>query len=260
MPQIPASNCREEVGKDDAGRTIRCPEKGDRSGYCPKHYARWRKSALRCDYPGCSRILTIPGNGPKAKRIRGRRMEWWIAEGKFKVYALCRKHEVLHLRQTPEMHRINLSRLGQGANAGGADGQCWIWTDGTSKRNDDGYGQMTPEGGWDQPWQAHRVSWLLLNSTGWGHTQAQQLAHRCDNRACINPAHLEPTTPRGNAKDKAKKSRRPSRQYWGAAAHNFAVRNGLPNPFPLRELVHPWDDGLVEESVTELGTQVLQGK
>lgn len=256
MPQISASNCREVVGADNAGRAVRCPEKGNRSGYCTKHYARWRKSALRCDYPGCSHLLTIPGHGPKAKRIRGRRMGW--PDGK--TYALCRRHEVLHLRLSQELHQINLSRLGQGASAGGADGQCWIWADGPGRRTDDGYGRMVPEGGGDQFWPAHRVSWLLLNSTGWGHSQARQLAHRCNNRACINPAHLEPATPRGNAKDKAKKSRGPSRRYWGATAHNFAVRNGLPNPFPLRELAHPWDDGLVVEPVTECGTQVLQGK
>lgn len=259
MPQNTASHCRQLLGVDDSGRRIECPGRGDRSGYCPKHYKQWRKSALLCDYPGCRNILTIPGNGPNARRIRGRRMSWWVAPEKFKTYALCRKHEVLHLRQDAEKLALNLSRLGQGVEAGGVAGQCWIWTEGPGKRTSDGYGRMVPEGSDDQFWPAHRVSWLLLNSTGWGHEQTRELAHRCNNRACINPAHLEPATRRGNAKDKARKSRGPSQRYWGAAAHNFAVKNNLPNPFPLRPVEHPWDDGLVVEPVTEYGTQVLRG-
>lgn len=255
MPQKPASNCRVKLSVDDRGRPVRCPGKGNRSGYCAKHYKQWRKAAARCEYPGCTNILTRPGHSPKSKRIRGRRMKW--SDGK--TYALCRRHEVLHLRLSSDVQSINLSRLGQGAEAGGVDGQCWIWIDGVAKRTNEGYGRFVPEGGDNQFWPAHRVSWSLLNATGWGHTQGQELAHRCNVRACINPAHLDPATPCGNARDKGKKARGPSRRYWGPAAHNFAVKYGLPNPFPV-PLDNPWSDGLLVEPVTEYGMQLLQGK
>lgn len=257
MPQKAASNCREVIARHGKGKAVRCQNIGNRSGYCPKHYKQWIKNVRRCDYEGCTNILTRPGNGPKSKRINGRRMRW--PDGK--VHALCRFHEVLHLRLTPSIEQLNLARLAQGIQPGGPNGECWIWSEGKGKHNDDTYPLMDPEGSNGDDWFTHRVSWYLLNSTGWGHSQSKQIAHRCNVRSCINPAHLEPATPTANAKDKTRKARSASRKYWGPAAHNFAVKNNLPNPFPLREWdkSNPWDDGLVVEPVTEYGMPELQG-
>lgn len=66
---------------------------------------------------------------------------------------------------------------------------CWIW----HRLDRNGYGKITLPGG-DTP-QVHRLAYLLL---GPPFDQALTLDHLCRNRACWNPAHLEPTTMREN--------------------------------------------------------------
>lgn len=66
---------------------------------------------------------------------------------------------------------------------------CWIWTGFT---NEKGYGRMWVAG---KLQRVHRLSWLEH-----GHQigQGERLDHLCRNRACWNPAHLEPVTNREN--------------------------------------------------------------
>ena len=77
---------------------------------------------------------------------------------------------------------------------------CWIWNGG---RNAYGYG-LIYEG--RKAIQAHRLSYELHFSPL---AQDQIVSHRCDNPACVNPAHLVAGTQSDNIRDAIRKGRFP---------------------------------------------------
>jgi hypothetical protein len=69
-------------------------------------------------------------------------------------------------------------------------GECWEWQ---GAHNGDGYGYLRDENG--RQWRAHRYAWHHL--VAYLHKD-QVVHHRCSNRSCWRPEHLQATTAHAN--------------------------------------------------------------
>lgn len=98
------------------------------------------------------------------------------------------------------------------------DGECWNWT--ASTRN--GYGTASFQGRHEY---AHRVAYRLTHGAI---PDALVIRHRCDNRLCVRPDHLEVGTKADNSRDMVERGR--------SAPNPRALNAFCPNG-------HPFDAG-----------------
>lgn len=79
--------------------------------------------------------------------------------------------------------------------------QCWIWT---AQQNKDGYGlfEVTiSDGSKRRQWRAHRLAYeLAIGPIPFGH----HLHHKCKNRICCNPNHVESLIPKEHGEEEGR--------------------------------------------------------
>lgn len=69
------------------------------------------------------------------------------------------------------------------------DGECWLWT---ASKGHFGHGQFYLAGAMKR---AHRLAYEELVGAI---PEGMHLDHLCENPPCVNPAHLEPVSPKEN--------------------------------------------------------------
>jgi hypothetical protein len=112
--------------------------------------------------------------------------------------------------------------------------ECWNW-EGTLDGN--GYGHVQTNWGKEIGRYAHRISYLYFNGDI---PDNQLIRHKCDNRRCVNPDHLEIGTKKENNRDCRERNPRAS------------GRKLQPSEYP--KIMERWTNGeLLKDIAKEYG-------
>lgn len=93
---------------------------------------------------------------------------------------------------------------------------CWEWQ---SRVGDRGYGRIRYDG---RDRRSHRVAYEVANR---GIPEGAWVLHKCDNKTCVNPAHLYAGNPKDNTQDSIE-----------AGTHPFHTQFKQGDPSPNRRL------------------------
>lgn len=134
---------------------------------------------------------------------------------------LCRKHYYQERNGSKERGTVGMTTLERLAFYTDKSGECWVWT---GAKNPQGYGKLKVTNGPIKA--AHRLAWEEVNGPI---PEGKLVLHRCDNPACVRPAHLFVGTHADNHKDMIQKGRsphvgadRPPRNYARGERHPYA--------------------------------------
>lgn len=94
-------------------------------------------------------------------------------------------------------------------------GECWIWT---GSKHHFGYGEFRFR---RKLYRAHSISYELFVGPI---PQGYGVNHKCDNPACVNPAHLYAGTQKDNMQDVAKRMRNGNAKFSQQQIHDIRQR------------------------------------
>lgn len=208
---------RPTLARDSECQIEGCSSPSHSRGWCVSHYERWRRhgdplgvraSPWRgqpCQVEGCAEPVRSRGwcnahygrwqrhgdpTGGRAKRTPGASCKVPDCKAPVRSAGWCKRHYQKWYTTgdplTPDKRTRRGAPLKERIESSVAKtDQCWFWL---KHLNRDGYGAINVDG---RLVGAHRASYMAFVGPI---PDGAVIDHLCRNRACVNPAHLEPVT------------------------------------------------------------------